>query len=101
MQNFTLISSTPERNTYRRGFLALFFERMVQQALDLQHLGCPEEGVEPVLLHLDLSLVHEVQEQAKIDFSDVSEYHYRVLTRVALENIVIVREQERWRRMRP
>ena len=58
MQNFILISGTSQLSTHRRGFLALFFERMVQQALDLQHLGRPEEGVESVLLHLDLALVN-------------------------------------------
>ena len=74
--------------------MALFFERMVQQSLDLQHLRGPKEGVEPVLLHLDLALVHEVEEEAEVDLSHVSEYHYRVLTRVALKNIVVVRREE-------
>ena len=75
--------------------MALFFERMVQQSLDLQHLRGPKEGVEPVLLHLDLALVHEVEEEAEVHLTHVSQYHYRVLTRGALQNIFIVKEQEK------
>ena len=74
--------------------MALIFQRMVKQAFDLQHLCGPEEGVEPVLLHLDLSLVHEVQEEPEVDLAHVSQYHYRVLTGVTLKNIVVVREEK-------
>ena len=66
--------------------MALFFERMVQQSLDLQHLSGAEESVEPVLLHLYLPLVHEVEEEAKVHLPYVTEYHYRVLTGVALQS---------------
>lgn len=74
--------------------MALIFQRVVQQAFDLQHLGGAEEGVEPVLLHLDLALVHEVQEEPQVDLSHVAQYHYRVLTGVTLKNIVVVREEK-------
>ena len=74
--------------------MALIFQRVVQQAFDLQHLGGAEEGVEPVLLHLDLALVHEVEEEAEVHLTHVSQYHYRVLTGVTLKNIVVVREEK-------
>ena len=74
--------------------MALIFQGVVQQAFDLQHLCGPEEGVEPLLLHLHLALVHEVQQQPQVDLSHVSQYHYRVLTGVTLENIVVVREKK-------
>ena len=74
--------------------MALIFQRMVKQSFDLQHLCGPEEGVEPILLDLDLSLVHEVQQQPQVDLSHVSQYHYRVLTGVTLKNIVVVREEK-------
>ena len=50
--------------------------------------------MEPLLLHLHLALVHEVQQQPQVDLSHVSQYHYRVLTGVTLENIVVVREEK-------
>ena len=75
--------------------MALIFQRVVKQAFDLQHLGGAEEGVEPLLFDLNLSLVHEVEEQSEVDLTYVSQYHYRVLTRVALQNIFIVKEQEK------
>ena len=74
--------------------MALIFQRMVKQAFDLQHLGGAEEGVESLLLHLNLALVHEVQEEPEVNLSHVSQYHYRVLTGVALKNIVVVREEK-------
>ena len=42
--------------------MALIFQRVVKQAFDLQHLSGAEEGVEPLLFDLNLSLVHEVEE---------------------------------------
>ena len=74
--------------------MALIFQRMVKQSFDLQHLCGPEEGVEPLLLDLNLSLVHEVQQQPQVDLPHVSQYHYRVLTGVTLKNIVVVREEK-------
>ena len=74
--------------------MALIFQRVVKQAFDLQHLGGAEEGVEPLLFNLNLSLVHEVEEQSEVDLTYVSQYHYRVLTGVALKNIVVVREEK-------
>ena len=74
--------------------MALIFQRVVKQAFDLQHLSGAEEGVEPLLFDLNLSLVHEVEEQSEVDLTYVSQYHYRVLTGVALKNIVVVREEK-------
>ena len=74
--------------------MALIFQRVVKQAFDLQHLSGAEEGVEPLLFDLNLSLVHEVEEQPEVDLSHVSQYHYRVLTGVTLKNIVVVREEK-------
>ena len=74
--------------------MALIFQRVVKQAFDLQHLSGAEEGVEPLLFDLNLSLVHEVEEQSEVDLSYVSQYHYRVLTGVTLKNIVVVREEK-------
>ena len=64
--------------------MALIFQRMVKQSFDLQHLCGPQEGVEPLLLDLNLSLVHEVEEQAEIFLSHVPQDDNRVGARVAL-----------------
>ena len=64
--------------------MALIFQRVVKQAFDLQHLGGAEEGVEPLLFDLNLSLVHEVEEQAEIFLSHVPQDDNRVRARVAL-----------------
>ncbi len=42
-----------EINTYR-GLLALFFQGMVGEALDLQVLSCSQEAFQSVLVHLNL-----------------------------------------------
>lgn len=68
--------------TYRGSFLALFFEGVVCQALDLEGLSRPQEGADSLLLHLQgegeggggghgggvepylhLAVVHEGEEQ--------------------------------------
>ena len=66
--------------------MALIFQRMVKQAFDLQHLGGAEEGVESLLLHLDLALVHEVEEEAEVLLPHVPQDHDRVLAGVALQH---------------
>ena len=58
---------------------------MVQQAFDLQHLCCSEEGVDPILIDLDLPGVHEGEQEAKILLPDVPEDDDRMLTGVALQ----------------
>lgn len=58
---------------------------MVQQALDLQHLRSPEEGVDPVLVHLHLPGVHEGQQEPEVLLPDVPEDDDRVLTGVTLK----------------
>ena len=73
------------KDTYRRSFLALFLERMIQETLDLEHLRGPEEAVHPVLVHGHLPGVHEVQEKAEVVLPDIPEYDDGVLTWVALK----------------
>lgn len=76
-------------DTYRVSFLALFFEGMVDEALDLEHLGGAEEGGDPVLVHGHLARVHEVEQQPQVLLPHVAQDHDRVLARVAL-NIFFV-----------
>ena len=69
--------------------MALFFEGMVDEALDLEHLGGAEEGGDPVLVHGHLARVHEVEQQPQVLLPHVAQDHDRVLARVAL-NIFFV-----------
>ena len=73
-------------NTYRRSFLALIFEWMVGEPLDLERLCSPEEGCDPLLVHLHLALVHEVEEEAEVLLPHVPQDHDRVLAGVALQH---------------
>ena len=73
--------------TYRRSFLALFFQRMIKEALDLKHLGRPEEAGQLVLLHLDLAGVHEVEQQPQVLLPHVPQDDDRVLAWVTLKTI--------------
>lgn len=77
-------------DTYRVSFLALFFEGMVDEALDLEHLGGAEEGGDPVLVHGHLARVHEVEQQPQVLLPHVAQDHDRVLARVALNIFLLV-----------
>ena len=70
--------------------MALFFEGMVDEALDLEHLGGAEEGGDPVLVHRHLARVHEVEQQPQVLLPHVAQDHDRVLARVALNIFLLV-----------
>ena len=58
---------------------------MVQQPLDLEHLSCPEEAIESLLVHLNLPGVHEVQQQPEVLLPHVPQDDDWVLTGVTLK----------------
>ena len=63
---------------------------MVDEALDLEHLGGAEEGGDPVLVHGHLARVHEVEQQPQVLLPHVAQDHDRVLARVALNIFLLV-----------
>lgn len=71
--------------TYRRSFLALLFQRVVSQPLDLECLSGPEEALEPVLVDLHLAVVHKVEKAAQVVLPDIPQDDDGVLARVALK----------------
>ena len=60
---------------------------LVGEAADPQTLGTLEEGVEGVLGHVDLAVVHELEQGVQVVVADITEHDDRVLTRVALNSI--------------
>ena len=57
----------------------------VCEAADLETLGGLEEGVELVLRHVHLAVVHELEQGEEVVILDVSQDYDGVLARVALE----------------
>lgn len=56
--------------------------RHLREALDLQHLGGLDDVRQPLLGHVHLAVVHEVDEGFQVAVSDILQDHYRVLARV-------------------
>ena len=54
-------------------------------ALDLQHVGRPQEVLERGLRHGHLAVVHEGEDTAEVGGGHVAEDHDRVLARVTLQ----------------
>ena len=52
------------------------------EAADSEALSDGEEGVEVRLLHLDLTIIHKVQDVAQVGRSDVAQNHHRIGSRV-------------------
>ena len=57
---------------------------IVCEAADFQRLGSLEKGVELLLGHIHLTIVHELEQGVEVLVSDVTQDDDRVLTRIVL-----------------